>query len=125
MKYTEVLDYFGIFFTNFVNTASILTDDKEFYMLKKHLLTLVAIFIFTFSIFIYPVSGSANANTKSGILTLFPPICYTDEMYQIKDDNDCIQHPSNSILHDNNTNIEIRFKIVDIFMTFVKKMFKK
>lgn len=94
-------------------------------MLKKHFLVLIAVFMFTFSIFIYPASDQSHAQALSTALTLFPPICYTDQMYKIEDDNGYQLHPDSSILHNENTDIRIRFKVVDILAELFNKLFSK
>lgn len=93
-------------------------------MLKHQKLILIAIFLFTFSVYTYP-SKSVSLACTSPYLTLFPPICYTDEIYDIQDSDNNSQHINSAILHDDNTKIEIHFKLFDVVVKLFNKMFKK
>ncbi len=86
-------------------------------MSKRRILTLTAIYLLIFSIFIHP--APANAVLTSSPLALFPPICYTQEMYQMPDD----EKPNHEVMTDDETKIEIRFKVVDVIVSLFKKLF--
>lgn len=94
-------------------------------MLKSHRLILIAVFLFTLSVYMYPTKNVSLACTSSPYLTLFPPICYTDEIFDIQDNDNNEQHPNSDVLHDDNTKIEVHFKIVDVMIKLFNKIFKK
>lgn len=92
-------------------------------MSKRQKFILVAVFIFTFSIFIHPSTISSHACTNSSYLTLLPPICYTEEMYNNAKDSE--EHLSEENLQDDNIKIEIRFKIVELVVRWFEKILNK
>lgn len=91
-------------------------------MSKRQKLILITVFLFTFSVFIYPVTIDSFACTGPSYLTLFPPICYTEEMYDTEHDSENV---TGEILHDDDTKIKIRFKIAEIVAGWFEKIFKK
>lgn len=91
-------------------------------MSKRQKIISFAIFLFTFSVFIHPSTSSSLACTNPSCLTLLPPVCYTEEMYNSDNDE---EHVSGEKMQDGDTKIEIRFKIIEIFTVWFEKLFKK
>lgn len=91
-------------------------------MSKRQKLILITVFLFTFSVFIYPATADSLACTSPSYLTLFPPICYTEEMYGTEDGS---EHVTGEILRDDDTKIEIRLKIVELVVELFEKIFKQ
>ena len=95
-------------------------------MKYKHFLLSAALLTFAISLMIYPAKATASCIKKdfsvtSVNYTLFPPLCFVNEMYETEDKNEEIT--ADEIISDENVEIKVKFKLFEIKKDFFGRLF--